>query len=557
MTLSGHRRIAAAALGLPLVTIVAGLSAAPVAAAETAITVQDPVTEGSATCTTGSGRPLIGTTTPTLAVTAGDNAVRADFEVTSLDGALVQSVTTGAKATTVVSAGLLTSGSSYRWRARAADAAGDGAWHDWCEFTVRTDLPIVADAGVNPPLPADLRDAVGLYQQLAEANPEEFGYPHVEDGQVVVDVLTAAAARKAEALEDGTLKDSTAKPAAKEDAEEKAEDAAVAGQRAVADRDADTRLVSTGSVGDTEQLKHDILTASDTSPVLDDAGVWRTEVDRETGRVAVTMETITGPAVQALQQRYGDDVEFVQASDPQLSTLSSRTDDTSPFSGGAKTYLDKGGFCSTAFAWSMGSTSGMLTAGHCAPAGDFFFSGGQSLGYVSSGTRENYTNGIGTVKLTGQSTVYGDMALIQVWDGRSSRAKIYRGGPSSSTSYPVRSMWHRRAQSGDQFCTGGVVSGELCGWTVDKVGADVKTNMGINHNQVTSKGKQGWCQKQGDSGGPVYTVNSDGSVAAKGMISSGGGGGSDGYGGYFDQCTMQFTDIYDAYFGFPGVLKVQ
>jgi hypothetical protein len=74
---------------------------------------------------------------------------------------------------------------------------------------------------------------------------------------------------------------------------------------------------------------------------------------------------------------------------------------------------------------------------------------------------------------------------------------------------------------------------------------------------VTSKSKQGWCARHGDSGGPVYTVYSDGAVAAKGIISSGNGGGTDSYGGLFDKCTMQYTDIYDAYYALPGSLKTQ
>jgi hypothetical protein len=35
-----------------------------------------------------------------------------------------------------------------------------------------------------------------------------------------------------------------------------------------------------------------------------------------------------------------------------------------------------------------------------------------------------------------------------------------------------------------------------------------------------------------------------------------GGGGSDYYGGALDRCSVSFTDIYEAYFGFPGVIRV-
>ncbi|WIM95013.1 hypothetical protein ACTOB_007074 [Actinoplanes oblitus] len=148
------------------------------------------------------------------------------------------------------------------------------------------------------------------------------------------------------------------------------------------------------------------------------------------------------------------------------------------------------------------------------------------------------------------------MALIEVWPGKSVRDRVYRGGHSSTSSFQVRSMWHRRAAAGDKFCTGGKESGEICDWTVSKTGVDVKTDLGLNHNEVTSKSQSGWCPRHGDSGGPVYTVNSDGTVAAKGIISSGSGGGTDHYAGSLDlhQCAIQFTDIYDAYQGFPGSL---
>jgi hypothetical protein len=48
---------------------------------------------------------------------------------------------------------------------------------------------------------------------------------------------------------------------------------------------------------------------------------------------------------------------------------------------------------------------------------------------------------------------------------------------------------------------------------------------------------------------------SDDTVQAMGILSGSGGGGSDYYGGLTDKCIMWYTDIYDAYLGFPGVLK--
>jgi hypothetical protein len=66
--------------------------------------------------------------------------------------------------------------------------------------------------------------------------------------------------------------------------------------------------------------------------------------------------------------------------------------------------------------------------------------------------------------------------------------------------------------------------------------------------------KRGWCIKTGDSGGPTYTVRSDGYVVAKGIISGASGyGGSDAYAGATDTpCRNIFTNIWSAYNGFPG-----
>jgi hypothetical protein len=44
-------------------------------------------------------------------------------------------------------------------------------------------------------------------------------------------------------------------------------------------------------------------------------------------------------------------------------------------------------------------------------------------------------------------------------------------------------------------------------------------------------------------------------VYAKGILNGASGGGGDYYGGVFDKCAMSFTDIYQPYYGFPGVIR--
>jgi streptogrisin C len=73
-------------------------------------------------------------------------------------------------------------------------------------------------------------------------------------------------------------------------------------------------------------------------------------------------------------------------------------------------------------------------------------------------------------------------------------------------------------------------------------------------NIVRSKTKTGWCNRPGDSGAPVYIVSGS-DVYAKGILDGAGGGGSDYYGGTLDKCKVDFTDIYQAYYGFPGAIR--
>jgi hypothetical protein len=56
------------------------------------------------------------------------------------------------------------------------------------------------------------------------------------------------------------------------------------------------------------------------------------------------------------------------------------------------------------------------------------------------------------------------------------------------------------------------------------------------------------CPTHGDSGGPVYHKRSDGKVIAYGIFS--------GSAPLLAACSVWMTDIWDAYVGLPGSLKV-
>jgi len=110
----------------------------------------NPVTNPPTACTTGSGRPFINTTTPQLFVNVSDRdggLVQGLFTLQTQAGAAVSTQTSagtpsGNRVFYNVPSGLLSNGSSYRWRAQAGDGAlGSPGYTPWCEFTVDTTAP--------------------------------------------------------------------------------------------------------------------------------------------------------------------------------------------------------------------------------------------------------------------------------------------------------------------------------------------------------------------------------------------------------------------------------
>jgi len=382
-------------------------------------------------------------------------------------------------------------------------------------------------------LPASLSDAIGAAERLAEENPDDFGYAWVDRaaGRVVLDVVSPRGTELANDL----AQRFASRPVT---------------QRPLARR-------TTTSMRRLEQLKHDAMDVG-SEPAFRENDVWRSEVDPRSGRVILTVSHLEPRLASELVRRFGThDVAVRVNPDRPDDAPQGRGNDSSPFYGGAAINVPASG-CTDAFSLYGGSTNYMLTAGHCAPSGGSVSTREMSMGSVPSGSRESWTKGRGTVYMTGQTTYRGDIALITVSSTRSSTGRIYRGGATSTTSAPVGSMWSRRAQAGDRYCTGGSRSGEICGWTVDRARVDHRYSTGeVVRNAVVSSKRKGWCVRPGDSGAPIYTVGSNGRVAAKGIHSGGGGGGSDYYGGLFDQCYEVFTDIYEAYYGFPGVLRTQ
>ncbi|WP_424857087.1 DNRLRE domain-containing protein [Streptomyces sp. SAI-170] len=284
-------------------------------------------------------------------------------------------------------------------------------------------------------------------------------------------------------------------------------------------------------------------------------------VDAVENRVVVETETAAPALVTALGERYGTDAVAVEVAPgtAAVEQQANRQYDTSPYYGGAriKSYVSNTSakWCTAGFSWRYDGKWYMVTAGHCTSGNGTILDPAEK-DYIGPVVRDNWKNGSGSVKLSGQSYYSGDLSLYRVLPGSTASARIYKGGKTSSTSREVHDYWRRWAQSGDQFCTGGMMTGEKCGWKVKSTQATIKydDDGSVARNMVVAKKTSGTCTIKGDSGGPTYTVDGSGRAYAKGIISGGGGGGGDNSGGLFDPCWLYFTDIGLANSAFPGTV---
>ncbi|EPH41367.1 trypsin-like serine protease [Streptomyces aurantiacus] len=301
------------------------------------------------------------------------------------------------------------------------------------------------------------------------------------------------------------------------------------------------------------------------------ADIFETAPDREENRVKITTRTVSDELVSSLADAFGaDSISVVHAPEAPQDALfrGSRIDDRSPFWGGAQIITPKGGDCSSGLPWVAGDVSMMLTAAHCVPNGGSVTTRHDVMGYVVEGMRENWDgNGArrGTERFPNDDEYRGDLALVEMPDGEDatvpkfSEGMVY--GVGNTEGRRIRGVFSRPAQRGDEFCTGGFKTTEVCGWTTGYT----RVNRFINDNVfgtiamvrgVNTATKRGQCSKRGDSGGPAYIVNSDGSINAKGIISGGSGGGSDQWAGRFELCTLLWTDVYQALESpLPGTLR--
>ncbi|WP_127503951.1 S1 family peptidase [Actinoplanes solisilvae] len=364
--------------------------------------------------------------------------------------------------------------------------------------------------GPPTPLPESVAKAWSDAYDLATKRPVDFGYPAVDRAaaggpKVLIRVATTV------------------------------------GARAVAGKATEKAPVTFARL---ERVKDDAFDLKESSiPGAD--SIWMTEPDAINNRIIVSVERLSDELAAELVKRFGTDDLAVRVRPRIKATITTRDNDTSPFYGGSKIHTPGGGTCTTAFPWAIApGVHGMLTAGHCVMNGGTVGTPAYDMGTVAAGTRENW-NTAGTVKINGSAYYRGDMALIEVRSAYSVQPYVWRTNTGYTT---VRSKWSRWAASGDQYCAAGYANGEICGYSVNATGINFDYwNMGEIRNAAQGH-RLGNCAGAGDSGGPVYTIRSDGTAVPKGINS----------GSSFDGLCMHFfTDIWHAYEAFPGDVRYQ
>lgn len=247
-------------------------------------------------------------------------------------------------------------------------------------------------------------------------------------------------------------------------------------------------------------------------PTLDAAGVYVTNAGPNEDRnvVLIGVRGLTPAKASLIQIRYGDAAVAVAGSESQAT---SRQADYQPWWGGDVLGNDRNeGNCTLgpAFIKSDGSRYS-VTAGHC-------FSLGSNL-------TNNY-NYLGTVTSRYPYDGQLDAELMPVDAGN----YIWRTDNGAA-----QQSGARNASRNSMVCKSGISTNEVCNVQVTQLNQMVQNEYGVFLHQDFAN-KNALVVAPGDSGGPVYMPNADGTVTIAGVTSSG----FQPY-SYCDRCSKQFS----------------
>ncbi|CAL9502991.1 DNRLRE domain-containing protein [Streptomyces sp. enrichment culture] len=417
--------------------------------------------------------------------------------------------------------------------------------------------------------------AMDAAEARAEASPDTLAPPYLDQdtGRIVAPVTTAQAqpaATAAIALTDIPVDEGTDNGTVEDTAE--AADGTTTTEDGVADPapTTDATVVPVTEVVAHSQAELDSV--ADEILLLEEAEVPGADklatavVDAATNKVVVEIAAPDDALADRLGRRYGTDMVTVRVNPgvTELQETANRWSDVSPYKGGAAyeshwlngDLNDKMAQCTTGFAWTHNGKPYLLTAGHCTYADGYMNAwNGPTVGFVSV---DNWANGKGSVKLSGLGYYSGDLSLIDVMENKYNvSARIYK---KDSILRRVADRATSRSTIGQKVCSGGARTSEVCGWKVTETKKRINFSTGaVGQNLTIAEKSSGKCLIKGDSGGPVYTIRSSGSVTARGIISGSGcesvtddGECGDAWDG---DCRLIFTDISLAEKALPGVVK--
>lgn len=187
-----------------------------------------------------------------------------------------------------------------------------------------------------------------------------------------------------------------------------------------------------------------------------------------------------------------------------LTLATTRTTDYSPWNGGGRwTNASKNLLCTTGFGVHSYGHSYILTAAHCASAGDYLTEAGQYMGPV----------------------YYDDWAYDILLIDTPGWHIIFDGTPTTSNTKNVNS-WGYWATN-ELVCQSGATSGTICGLeelqseNIYSTAPDSDGDYGYTmYGEIeTTQVNGGTAVQGGDSGGPVFTLDGTG-VRAKGIVSA-------------------------------------
>lgn len=303
-------------------------------------------------------------------------------------------------------------------------------------------------------------------------------------------------------------------------------------------------------------IAHEVLSL-DESQLPGVSGLFSASVWPERNQVILSARAVTSQLRSALAQRYGTNAVTIWLrpnADPPVFAENRQNDDDTWVNGGSRFSLSNGEpWCTTGFAWGTSTQKFMITAGHCAPRnGPYFF----SIGIVNGGSSNpdsTYTSGVGSVKLPGRTAYFGDIAKLVIGAPRTHTASIFIGPVDSSTKRGVAGKYSRRPQVGEQYCVGGYRTGQTCGWKVTHFFGTQEVGNEKLHN-IWEGERTGACAARGDSGGPVYTIRTDGLITGKG-ITSYSNHEEPTSGNFVFPCRHGFTDLQSVVNAFGGDIK--